>query len=108
MRHTVATGTSSPEGVALLLRTYGKQRNDDHLRHVMYWASVSPIAAISMLGSPQKQQQPWIIQYAVRVLEHFPVEQVFFYIPQMVQALRSDGAGKHFLLISALIMLHPV
>jgi phosphatidylinositol 4-kinase len=34
-----------------------------------------------------------ILQYAMRVLEQHPVDLTFFFVPQCVQALRSDGLG---------------
>ena len=60
---------------------------------LLHWAAVSPVTAIALLGQ-QYKMHPWILQYAVRVLEYFPIDQVFFYIPQMVQALRYDTVGK--------------
>ncbi|KAJ8322856.1 Phosphatidylinositol 4-kinase stt4 [Batrachochytrium dendrobatidis] len=81
-----------PEAVALFLRNSWRYRTDDQLRFLLYWAPVPPIQAISMLGHPQRIQ-PWLLQYAVRVLEFFPIDQVFFFIPQMVQALRDDSVG---------------
>ncbi|TPX38337.1 hypothetical protein SmJEL517_g00322 [Synchytrium microbalum] len=77
-------------------------KNDDgNLRALLYWASVAPITAVSMLVD--FQHHPWVLQYAVRVLESFPVEEVFFYIPQMVQGLRNDHSGyiEHFVLLAA-------
>ncbi|KAI9354335.1 hypothetical protein DFJ73DRAFT_827444 [Zopfochytrium polystomum] len=61
-------------------------------RHLLYWDPVTPVTAITLLG-PKYKSHPWVLQYAVRSLEHFPVDQVFFYIPQMVQALRYDQKG---------------
>ena len=59
----------------------------------MYWNPVAPIEAISLLCNPERFH-PWVLQYAMHVLEYFPIDQVFFYIPQMVQALRYDSVGK--------------
>ena len=87
-------GISCPEAVSLIVEhAMTKQVSDESsLRYLLYWVAVPPISAISMLGQTQRVQ-PWILQYAVRVLEYFPVDQVFFYIPQMVQALRYDSVG---------------
>ena len=59
---------------------------------MLFWAPAAPITAISFLDG-KFNQDPWILQYAIRILEHFPIEQVFFYIPQLVQALRYDKLG---------------
>lgn len=37
------------------------------------------------------------MQYAMRVLEQHPIKQTFFYIPQIVQGLRSDQLGMSLL-----------
>eukprot|EP00842_Homolaphlyctis_polyrhiza_P006020 jgi/Hompol1/6419/HPOL_002262-RA len=92
-RHNEITCLRSPEAAHLFLKNSWRHRSDDSLRFLLYWAPVPPIQAISML-SQSARSKPWILQYAVRVLEFFPVEQVFFFIPQMVQALRDDSAGK--------------
>lgn len=36
---------------------------------------------------------PQLLQYAHRVLEQHPVELTFFFVPQVVQALRYDDLG---------------
>jgi phosphatidylinositol 4-kinase A len=37
--------------------------------------------------------EPWILQYAHRVMEQHPVDLTFFFVPQVVQALRYDDLG---------------
>lgn len=90
---------SSPDAISFLLKNSWKQRHDEQLRvnhnlikYLLYWTPVPPIIAINVLGA-QHSLQPWILQYGIRALEFFPVTQAFFYIPQMVQALRYDNAG---------------
>ncbi|KAL2917897.1 Phosphatidylinositol 4-kinase stt4 [Polyrhizophydium stewartii] len=80
-----------PEASLLFLKNAWQMTNS-HDQYLLYWSSVPPIQAISMLGQTQRIQ-PWVLQYAVRVLEYFPIDQVFFFVPQMVQALRDDSAG---------------
>lgn len=77
----------APQGVSYLIKN-----RSNRLRHILTWSAVSPIEAIDLLG-PDSVFHPWIIQYAIFVLEYFPIDQVFFYIPQIVQSLRYDSYG---------------
>lgn len=61
-------------------------------QHLLYWAPVPVISALRFLF-PKFKGDPILLQYALRVLEHHPVEVTFFYIPQVVQALRTDDLG---------------
>ena len=81
-----------PSALPIILSKTWKGKSENQLRHLLYWDPVPPITAIQILSQPQKLQ-PWLIQYAIRSLEVFPIQQVFFYIPQLVQALRYDALG---------------
>ncbi|CAI4217103.1 unnamed protein product [Parascedosporium putredinis] len=82
-----------PGAVSLLL---GGMLPDDvnflQLKHLLYWAPVSPITAITLF-MPSYQNHPFIIQYAMRALESHSVDVNFFYVPQIVQTLRYDALG---------------
>ncbi|KZT27321.1 atypical/PIKK/PI4K protein kinase [Neolentinus lepideus HHB14362 ss-1] len=62
------------------------------LKHLLLWAPVPPVLAITFFGE-QYHSDALILQYAHRVLEQHPVELTFFFVPQIVQALRHDGLG---------------
>ncbi|PWN26051.1 hypothetical protein BDZ90DRAFT_281021 [Jaminaea rosea] len=67
-------------------------REQTDLRWLLYWGSVSPIDAICLF-QPVYGNNPMLLQYAMRTLEHHPVDLTFFYVPQVVQALRDDQYG---------------
>ncbi|KAJ9086469.1 phosphatidylinositol-4- kinase [Entomophthora muscae] len=71
-----------------------QRKSSDPLFHkwLLYWAPVPPISAAALLATTANED-PFILQYSMRVLHYFPVESVFFYIPQIVQALRYDSLG---------------
>ncbi|KAG0335098.1 phosphatidylinositol-4- kinase [Podila horticola] len=62
------------------------------LKYLLFWQPVPSITAISYF-QPAYHNNPMVLQYAMRSLEHSPVEVVFFYVPQIVQALRHDDLG---------------
>jgi len=76
--------------------------NNYGFRSLLYWTHVSPIHAIAFLAN-QTERNPWEIQYSLRVLEHFPADMIFFYVPQIVQLLRNDplGYAEHYILKTA-------
>lgn len=65
-------------------------RDTPEINHMLTWAEVSPIEALSYFS---RQYPPHRItaQYAVRVLSSFPPDVFLFYIPQLVQSLRYDS-----------------
>ena len=52
-----------------------------------------PVPAALRFLFPKFRGDPILLQFALRVLEHHPVSVTFFYVPQVVQALRSDELG---------------
>ncbi|KAJ3122431.1 phosphatidylinositol-4- kinase, partial [Nowakowskiella sp. JEL0407] len=89
------------EGLPMIMNQ-GQSNTNTILRTILYWAPATPIIAIALLG-PNSKPHPWVLQFSTRSLEQYPIEQVFFYIPQMVQALRYDTGGyvEHFILNAA-------
>ncbi|KAJ9109753.1 hypothetical protein QFC19_001983 [Naganishia cerealis] len=62
------------------------------IRWLPLWAPVSPITAVTYF-QPRYGNHPLVLQYAMRSLEQYPVDLTFFFVPQVVQALRSDRTG---------------
>ncbi|RXK35906.1 phosphatidylinositol 4-kinase [Tremella mesenterica] len=62
------------------------------LQWLPLWAEVPPVTAL-MYFQPRFGNHPLILQYAMRVLEQHEVDLTFFFVPQVVQALRSDALG---------------
>ncbi|KAJ6618823.1 hypothetical protein B0H10DRAFT_2217316 [Mycena sp. CBHHK59/15] len=82
----------TPEALPFLLgdRLDSTVRRD--LKHLLLWAPVPPVIANTFFERRFKND-PLILQYAHRVLEQHPVELTFFFVPQVVQALRYDDLG---------------
>ncbi|KAM5531731.1 hypothetical protein V8D89_014580 [Ganoderma adspersum] len=81
-----------PEGLRFLVGSNlgtGIQRD---LRYLLLWAPVAPVLAITFFER-RYNNHPQLLQYAHRVLEQHPVELTFFFVPQVVQALRYDDLG---------------
>lgn len=62
-------------------------------QYLLLWQAVPPTIATTYFEQ-RYNNQPHILQYAHRVLEEHPVELTFFFIPQVVQALRYDSLGE--------------
>ena len=58
---------------------------------------MTPITAVTYF-EPRYNSDPLILQYAHRVLEQHPVDLTFFFVPQVVQALRNDTLGDYLIL----------
>lgn len=64
------------------------------LKYMLLWTPVPPVLAITFFER-RFHNEPFVLQYAHRVLEQHPVELTFFFVPQVVQALRYDDLGLH-------------
>ncbi|KAI8142097.1 hypothetical protein BJV82DRAFT_617170 [Fennellomyces sp. T-0311] len=81
-----------PEALVLLLGDGLQPDAKLDLTYLQYWIPVCPITATNYF-LPAFKDHPSILQYAMRSLEYYPVDLVFFYVPQIVQALRYDDYG---------------
>lgn len=57
-----------------------------------------PVLAIKLF-LPRFASNSLYLQYALRVLEERPIAQTFFYVPQIVQGLRTDPEGGSFVTV---------
>ena len=68
------------------------ESDQSYLKHLLLWAPIPPVLAVTFF-EPRYNNEPSILQYAHRVLEQHPVDLTFFFVPQIVQALRYDELG---------------
>ncbi|KAF9177874.1 phosphatidylinositol-4- kinase [Haplosporangium sp. Z 767] len=80
------------DAVQILLGEGSVRYTPSQLKYLLFWRPVPSITAVSYF-QPAYHNNPMVLQYAMRSLEHSPVEVVFFYVPQIVQALRHDDLG---------------
>jgi phosphatidylinositol 4-kinase len=83
---------NEPNAVELLLGSSIPSDVSFQLKYLLYWAPVNPITAVTYFF-PAYGNHPLIIQYANRALHHHALNVTFFYVPQIVQALRYDVLG---------------
>ncbi|ELU44766.1 phosphatidylinositol 4-kinase beta [Rhizoctonia solani AG-1 IA] len=79
-----------PEAVKFFIGdrfTRGQKRD---YKLLLTWDPVPPVIAIKLF-EPRFDNDPITLQYAHRVLAQHPVDVTFFYVPQIVQALRNDA-----------------
>ncbi|KAE8147640.1 hypothetical protein BDV25DRAFT_159875 [Aspergillus avenaceus] len=62
------------------------------LKYLLYWAPVNPTEALTYF-LPAYGNHPFILQYAMKALESHPIDVRFYFVPQLVQALRYDTLG---------------
>ncbi|KAE8349416.1 hypothetical protein BDV28DRAFT_141280 [Aspergillus coremiiformis] len=61
-------------------------------KFLLYWAPVNPTEALTYF-LPAYGNHPFILQYAMKALESHPIDVRFYFVPQLVQALRHDALG---------------
>ncbi|WEW60107.1 phosphatidylinositol-4- kinase [Emydomyces testavorans] len=81
-----------PDSLGVLLGPALPEDVTFQLKYLLFWAPENPITAITYF-LPAYGNHPFIIQYAMRAVESHSVDVSFFYIPQLVQALRYDALG---------------
>ena len=81
-----------PNAVDLLLGDALPQDLSFQLKYLLIWAPVNPVQAATYF-TPGYGNHPFILQYCVRALDSHSLDVTFFYVPQIVQALRYDALG---------------
>lgn len=81
-----------PEALQYLATPAELVKDAPELTHILTWAPIQPILALSYF-SRAYPAHPFTAQYAIRSLCSHPSEVVMTYIPQLVQAVRTDTVG---------------
>ena len=81
-----------PAALPYIVARHYVQANIPELRHLLHWAPCEPPLALALLHSSYSVN-PYITQYAVRVLKTFSADTIIFYLPQLVQTVRYDVSG---------------
>jgi len=81
-----------PEAVSLFITPEFIRSDGKDLSYLLFWKSTDPATALGLF-SQRFNPHSYTAQYAVRCLRSFQEEQILFYIPQLVQALRYDSIG---------------
>jgi phosphatidylinositol 4-kinase len=94
----------TPEGLRHLIDDTTRLNQRRELKHILLWAPVPPVIAVTFFEK-KHNNDPYLLQYAHRVLKEHPVDLTFFFVPQVVQALRFDDLGyiARFILETAMI-----
>lgn len=61
-------------------------------QYLLFWAPVNPTEALTYF-LPAYGNHPYILQYAMRALESHSIDVRFYFVPQLIQALRYDSLG---------------
>ncbi|KAG9318618.1 hypothetical protein JVU11DRAFT_711 [Chiua virens] len=104
VRANPASAMHTPEGLRYLIDDITRLNQRRELKHILLWAPVPPIIAVTFFEK-KHNNDPYLLQYAHRVLKEHPVDLTFFFVPQVVQALRFDDLGyiARFILETAMI-----
>ncbi|KAJ4791345.1 Phosphatidylinositol 4-kinase [Rhynchospora pubera] len=78
-----------PEALPFFVTPKAVEENSVLLHQLPHWAACSITQALEFLTPPYKGH-PRVMAYVLRVLESYPPENVTFFMPQLVQALRYD------------------
>lgn len=79
-----------PEAVQYYIGIHGGANKCLHF--LLWFAPLAPIDSITLF-LPPFGDDPYILQYLMRLLESNDVNVTFFYVPQIVQLLRHDSLG---------------
>ncbi|ODV81198.1 putative phosphatidylinositol 4-kinase [Suhomyces tanzawaensis NRRL Y-17324] len=79
-----------PEAVQFFIGINGGVNMPNH--YLLFWTPLPPIDCITLF-LPPFGNNPYILQFTMRSLEHHDVNLTFFYVPQIVQSLRFDFKG---------------
>lgn len=80
--------------VCAVAERVGLPLNMSFRQYLLLWDPIPPILAVAFFEK-RYNSEPLILQYAHRVLEEHPVAVTFFFVPQIVQALRYDVLGMY-------------
>ncbi|KAG2132611.1 hypothetical protein BD769DRAFT_1666055 [Suillus cothurnatus] len=92
VRSNASQVVDTPEALRFLVGDSFRGGQRRELKHIIVWAPVTPVIAVTFFER-QHGNDPLLLQYAHRVLKQHPVDLTFFFVPQVVQALRFDDLG---------------